>query len=198
MEGIDKPKSTGRRTVGIDLGLKTFAVLSDGARFESQKPLRHGKRKLRRLNRTLARRKKGSKRWWDARNKLGRFHYRVACLRGDFTHKATTQIAESYDLIGIEDLNVAGMVRNRKLAFSISDASWSEFVRQLAYKCEQSGSTLVKVNRFSPSSRLCPKCGTINHALTLKDREWVCECGAVHDRDLNAACNIRDEAVRLN
>ncbi len=198
MEKIDKPKSTGRRTVGIDLGLKTFAVLSDGARFESQKPLRHGRRKLRRLNRTLARRKKGSKRWWDARNKLGRFHYRVACLRSDFAHKATTQIAESYDLIGIEDLNVAGMVKNRKLAFSISDASWSEFVRQLEYKCEQSGATLVKVNRFFPSSRLCPKCGTINHELTLKDREWVCECGAAHDRDLNAAHNIRDEAVRLN
>ena len=91
IERAEKPKSTRRRTVGIDLGLKTFAVLSDGARFESQKPLRHGQRKLRRLNRTLARRKKGSKRWWDARNKLGRFHYRVACLRSDFTHKATTQ-----------------------------------------------------------------------------------------------------------
>ena len=198
IERVDKPKSTGRRVVGIDLGLKTFAVLSDGARFESQKPLRHGKRKLRRLNRTLARRKKGSKRWWDAKNKLGRFHYRIACLRSDFTHKATTQIAEGYDLIGIEDLNVAGMVKNRKLAFSISDASWGEFVRQLEYKCEQSGATLVKIGRFFPSSRLCPMCGTINHELTLSEREWECECGAAHDRDLNAARNIRDEAVRLN
>jgi putative transposase len=113
-------------------------------------------------------------------------------------HKATTQIVQSYDVIGVEDLNVTGMVQNRRLALSISDASFSEFVRQLAYKCPQAGAELVKVDRFFASTRLCSECGAINAQLTLAEREWTCECGAVHERDLNAARNIRDEAVRLS
>jgi len=186
-----------QRSVGIDLGLKTLAVLSDGTQFENQGLLRSELGKLKRLNRELSRRQEGSGRWNHTKQKLARFHKRIANRRMDFQHKMTTDIASTYQIVGIEDLNVSGMLRNHYLALSISDAGFGEIRRQLTYKAEWYGGVLVKVDRFFPSSRLCPKCGTIKDDLTLNGRTFVCECGYTIDRDLNAARNIEAEALRI-
>jgi IS605 OrfB family transposase len=130
---------------------------------------------------------------------LGAALKRVACLRADAQHKATTQIARKAALIGIEDLNVAGMLKNRKLAQALSDASLSEFHRQLRYKAAWHGGRLVAIDRFYPSSKIHNGCSGYNAALDLSDRMWICEaCGKQVDRDLNAARNIRDEALRVS
>jgi putative transposase len=184
-------------SVGIDVGVKTLAVLSDGMRYENQVLLRSKLRKLKRLNRELSRRQKGSGRWNHTRKKLARFHRRIADKRLDYLHNMTTRIARTYRIIGVEDLNVAGMLRNRRLALSIADAGFGEIQRQLRYKSEWYGGILVEVDRFFPSSRLCPMCGAIKSDLTLRDRTFVCECGYVADRDVNGAQNIEREALRL-
>jgi putative transposase len=186
-----------KESVGIDLGVKTLAVLSDGKQYENQVPLRSKLRKLKRLSREFSRRQKGSNRWKRTKMKLARFHQRIANQRSDYLHKMTTEIARTYRIIGVEDLNVTGMLSNRRLALSISDASFGEIRRQLEYKSEWYGGKLVKVDRYFPSSRLCPKCGTIKSDLTLNDRMFICECGYTADRDLNAAQNIEREALRL-
>jgi putative transposase len=184
-------------SVGIDLGLKTLAVLSDGREFENQKLLRSELRKLKRLNRELSRRQEGSGRWRRTKKKLSRLHRRVANRRLDYQHKMTTEIAQTYQIIGVEDLNVAGMLRNHRLALSIADAGFGEIRRQLSYKTEWYGGTLGEVDRWFPSSRLCRFCGCINGDLTLADRTWTCDCGAVLDRDLNAAINIETEVLKM-
>ena len=185
-------------SVGIDLGLKTLATLSDGKDFENQKVLRSELNQLKRLNRELARRTPGSNRWWKTKRKLQRFHVKIRNRRMDAIHKMTTQIARTYALVGVEDLHVAGMVRNRKLALSISDAAMGEVLRQLAYKAEWFSGTVQKVGRFFASSKLCSACGHKNERLTLADRRWVCAgCGTIHDRDWNASKNIEQEALKL-
>ncbi len=141
-------------SVGIDLGLKTLATLSDETDFENQKVLRSELNQLKRLNRELARRELGSNRWWKTKRKLQRFHARIRNRRMDAIHKMTSQIAQTYALIGVEDLHVAGMVRNHKLALSISDAAMGEVLRQLAYKADWFGGHLQKVGRFFASSKL--------------------------------------------
>lgn len=180
--------------VGVDLGVKTLAMLSDGKEFENQRLLRselaHGKR----LSRRLSRRQQGSHRWRRARLQLARFHQRIANRRLDAIHKLTTQIASTYALVAVEDLNVKGMMRNRKLALSITDAGMGEVLRQLQYKAKR----LVKVGRFYASSKTCSACGYVNQELTLSERQWVCAgCGAVHQRDWNASRNILQEGLRL-
>ncbi len=186
-----------QKSVGIDLGIKTLAVLSDGRGFENQKLLRSELRKLKRLNRELSRRQEGSGRWNHTKAKLARFHRRIADRRMDYHHKMTTEIASTYQIIGIEDLNVAGMLRNHRLALSIADAGFGEIRRQLQYKAEWYGSELVEIDRFFPSSRLCRFCGCINGDLTLADRIWTCACGAILDRDRNAALNIEEQALTI-
>lgn len=186
-----------QESVGIDLGIKTLAVLSDGTKFENQNLLRSELRKLKRLNRELSRRQQGGGRWRRTKRKLAKLHRRIADRRLDYQHKMTTQIAREYQVIGMEDLNVAGMLKNHCLALSIADAGFGEIRRQLNYKAEWYSGDLVIINRFFPSSRLCPVCGCINSELTLADRIWTCDCGAVHDRDQNAACNIEMEALRI-
>jgi len=186
-----------QESVGIDLGIKTLAVLSDGRGFENQKLLRSELRKLKRLNRELSRRQEGSGRWNRAKAKLARFHRCIADRRMDYQHKITTEIASTYRVIGIEDLNVAGMLRNHRLALSIADAGFGEIRRQLSYKSEWYGSELVEIDRFFPSSKLCRFCGCINSDLTLADRTWNCDCGAVLDRDQNAALNIERQALNI-
>ncbi len=182
------------RVIGVDLGVKTLAVDSDGDVFENQKHLAAAQKKLRRLNRWLARKQKGSKNWHTAKRNLARLHLRIAHLRADATHKLTTRLATKASIIALETLNVAGMLKNRKLARAIADASFSEMVRQLGYKAQQ----VVRVDPFYPSSKTCNACGHINAALTLADRVWVCPaCGTVLDRDINAARNIRDEGLRF-
>ena len=186
-----------QKSVGVDLGVKTLAVLSDGREFENQKLLRSELRKLRRLNRELSRRQEGSGRWNRAKRKLARFHRQIANRRLDYQHKMTTEIAKTYRIVGVEDLNVAGMLRNHRMALSIADAGFGEIKRQLQYKAEWYGGELVEVDRFFPSSRLCSACGAIKDDLTLNDRVFICECGYVVDRDLNAALNIERQALNI-
>jgi len=180
-------------TIGIDVGIKSFAVCSDGRTFENPKHLRRTMSKLKVLSRQHSNKRKGSNNRERARRSLARMHERVANQRKDFLHKVSHQLADESQVgtICIEDLNVKGMLKNHKLAGAISDCSWSEFFRQLEYKCKWRGIRIVRIGRFEPSSRLCT-CGFKNDALTLADREWTCpQCGQVHDRDLLAANNIK-------
>jgi putative transposase len=187
-----------RPCVGVDLGLKTLAVLSDGRQYENQVLLRSELEHLKRLNRRLSHRQPGSHRWRRAKDQLVRFHGRIANRRMDCLHKMTTQIARTYAVVGIEDLNVGGMLKDHRLALSLADASFGEIRRQLAYKSSWFGSSMVAIDRFYPSSRLCSVCGAIHPGLRMEDREWVCQnCGSHHDRDRNAAVNIEVEALRM-
>jgi len=171
-----------------------LATLSDGYEFENQKLLRSELTHLKRLSRRLSRRKAGSNRWWAAKQRLARFHERVAHRRADILHKLTTRIARTYKLVAVEDLNIRGMSHNRRLALSVADAGMGEVLRQLAYKA----SRLVKVGRWYASSKTCSGCGHVNQELTLSDRQWVCAgCGVRQERDWNAAINILQEGLRL-
>jgi len=194
-----QPPAHQGHAVGVDVGVKELAVDSDGQRYENQAPLRKAIGTLKRLTRRISRRTKGSQNHRKAVLKLARAHYRVGCLRADAQHKATTQIVRKATLIGIEDLNVAGMLKNRKLAQALSDASLSEFQRHLRYKAAWHGGRLVTIDRFYPSSKIHNRCGGYKADLDLSDRIWTCEaCGEQVDRDLNAARNIRDEALRVS
>lgn len=178
-------------TVGIDVGISIFVTLSTGEKFDNPKHLRNGQKRLGVLQRRLSRKATGSKRRERARKAVAKCHYKIGCQRNDFLHKLSTKLVRENQTLVIEDLNVAGMMKNRKLAFSISDVSWSEFFRQLRYKCEWNGKNLITIGRFEPSSRMC-SCGVINKDLTLKDRTWTCgSCGETHDRDILAANNIK-------
>ena len=178
--------------VGVDLGLKTLATLSDGTVIENPRALRKSERKLKRAQKALSHKTRGSKRRAKARAKVARLHARVANQRLDAMHKATTMIARTYSTVCIEDLNVAGMVKNRRLAKAVSDAAFGEFRRQLEYKTARSGAALHVVDRWYPSSKTCSKCGRVKAKLSLNERVYRCDgCGLVMDRDLNAAVNIR-------
>jgi len=191
-----EPGADPAKVAGIDLGLKDFAVLSDGERVPAPKFYRQGQRKLRKAQRTLSRRKPGSNRRTKAKAKVARLHQKVANQRGDFLHKLTTRLVGNHDGVCIEDLSLKGLVRT-KLSKSFADASMGEFRRQLEYKCLWNRKHLAVIDRFYPSSRLCRGCGAINETLTLSDRQWACDCGMVHDRDLSAAVNIRGEGLRI-
>jgi len=184
--------------VGIDVGLNRLATLSDGRRYENQRPLRHLLKKLRRLNKELARRTKGGMNWQKTKGKLGRLHYRIACLRHDLLHKLTTQVATTSGLVGVEDLHVKGLIRNRCLSLSFSDAALGKLLDLLESKMHHAGGTLIKVDRYFPSSQLCHCCGGRRTDLMLAEREYACPtCGYVGDRDENASWNILQEALRL-
>ena len=197
---MDQPGSTIflRNSAGMDMGLKSLIVLSDGTQYENQVLLRSELTHLKRLGRRLSRRQLGSRRWWRAKDQLARFHERIANRRADYLHKLTTQLASTYAVLGMEDLNVAGMLRNHHLALSLADASFGEIRRQLQYKSNWLGGRVVRIDRFYPSSQLCSSCGVKYPGLRLGDREWTCQnCGTHHDRDVNAARNIHIEALRL-
>jgi len=184
--------------VGIDLGIKTLATLSDGVVFENQRHYRQNLGCIKGLSKGLSRKVEGSQNWWKSTKKLARAHYRVACQRQDTLHKMTTHVAQTYALIGLEDLNAKGMLANHCLAQAVSDASFFEVKRQVLYKAEQYGGYVQLVDRWYASSKTCHHCGWMKEDLTLADRVWVCErCGAVNERDLNASLNVRDEAIRL-
>jgi len=182
--------------VGIDLGIKTMAVLSDGKVFDNPRFTYRLEKLLARAQRQMARKQRGSNRWRKAKLRAQRIHKRIADARSNAIHQATGYIAREYSFVGIENLNVAGMVKNHCLAKAVSDVGMSEFRRQLQYKVGWEQGTVVEVSRWFPSSKLCNVCGCLNNELTLADRTWACDCGTVHDRDQNASRNIRDEALR--
>lgn len=184
----------GGEVLGIDLGIKTLAVCSDGQEHPNPKALRSLEKRLARLQRRFARQEKGSNRRERTRKRIADLHYRISCIREDALHKATTTIARTKQLsvLVLEDLNVAGMVKNRKLSKAISDASLSEFRRQIEYKAERAGIEVVVADRFYPSSKRCSGCGHKKDSLSLSERTYACsECGLVLYRDLNAALNLR-------
>lgn len=187
----DLPK-TGK-TVGVDVGVESYHTLSCGEKVGNPRFLEGEYRRLRRAQQRLSRKEKGSANWKKQKRHIAKLHARIADKRSDFLHKLTTRLVTDYDVICVETLSVKNMQKNRSLAKAISDASWSEFVRQLEYKAEWYGKTVVKIDRFFPSTKRCSACGHVGESKPLDVREWKCEeCGVVHDRDVNAAINIRD------
>ena len=187
------------KDIGIDLGLKEFAITSDGEKFENPKYLAKSLQRLKFLQRSLSRKTKGSKNREKTRLKVARLYSRISEQRRDFLQKLSTMLIRGYDKICLENLQVSNMVKNHKLARSISDVSWSEFVRMLKYKAEWYGRKVIQIDTFYPSSQLCSVCGCKNSVLKdLSIRHWECsECGAMHDRDINAAKNILQEGLRI-
>ena len=190
-------------TVGVDVGVKHLAVLSDGEQVANPQPLRAARRKLARLNRQLARRhgplaadgtpRAPSAGWRQAQAELGRLHARIANLRGQALHELTSRLAGTYGTVVVERLNVAGMVRNRRLARAIADSGMGQVRRLLGYKTRWAGSRLIEADRFYPSSKTCSGCGKVKAKLLLSERMFRCDnqaCGLVLDRDENAARNL--------
>lgn len=194
---VERDEPTMRQTpkggaVGIDLGIKDLATLSDGTVIPNPHSLKTGERQLRRAQKALSRKKMGSKRRAKARERVARLHAHVANRRNDTLHKLTTMLSRTYSDISIEDLNVAGMVKNHHLAKAISDASFFELRHQLEYKTAKTGARLHVIDRWYPSSKTCSNCGSVKAKLSLTERIYKCEhCGLVIDRDLNAAINIQ-------
>ena len=194
VEREDKPVTQVPKggAVGVDLGIKTLATLSDGTIIPNPRALNTRLKALRKAQQALSRKTKGSARRRKAQERVARLHARVADVRTDAINKATTMIARTYSVVCIEDLNVAGMVKNRRLARSVSDASLGEFRRQLDYKTARTGATLHVIDRWYPSSKTCSGCGRVKAKLSLNERVYRCDtCGLVMDRDLNAAINIK-------
>ena len=197
IDSTDLPhKRQNNKKCGIDLGIKTLATLDDGKQYENPKALAKYTKQLAKAQRVLSRREKGSKNREKARAKVARIHYKIACLRNDAQHKATTEIVLNNDFIAVENLNVKGMVKNHKLAKAVSDASMSEFRRQIEYKAGWYDSHVQIVDRFYPSSKTCNNCGE-KQDMPLDKRIYVChKCGYAEDRDINAAKNIVAEGLR--
>jgi len=191
------PKAENQGTVGVDLGVSALATLSTGEPpIPGPKPHKALLGRLRRLNRSLSRKQKGSANRRKARMKLARMHARISNIRSDALHQLTTDLTRRFHTIGIEDLNVKGMARNRRLARSIADMGFFEFRRQLEYKAAMRGAQVVVADRFFASSKICSDCGHKLGELLLAVRQWTCPaCGARHDRDVNAAINLKNMAV---
>ena len=193
-----KPEIRKETAIGIDVGIKTFAITSEGETIDNPRHFVACQRRLASVQRSFSRKikskKKGdplSKNAEKVKHELQLLHEHVANQRKDFLHKVTTRLIRENQTICIEDLNVKGMMKNRKLSKHIGDAGWGMFFQFLRYKSEWYGSNIITIGRFEPSSKTCSKCGYIKHDLTLKDREWTCTgCGVHHDRDVNAAINI--------
>lgn len=193
---IDTPeiKAVGP-TVGVDVGIKELAVVSDGRIFTNERALQTAERRLSLLHKAVSRKPRGSRNRYKAVQRLQRHHYRIACIRSDAIHKATAAITKGCSRIVLEDLNIKGMMRNRRLAKALSDAAMGEFHRQIIYKAEQRGAEIIVADRFYPSSKTCSGCGAVKDILTLGERVYSCEaCGLEVDRDLNAAINLKQLA----
>lgn len=185
--------------VGIDLGLDSFITTSDGQKIEPQKYYRKAEKRLKRLQRKMSRKPKGSRNRERSRIELAKQFEKVTNKRNDFQHKLSRDLVNTYDIICLEDLNVKGMQKNHRIAKSIQDAGWSSFVTKLEYKAGFEDKIIVKVDKFFPSSQLCSNCGYKNTEVKdVSTRKWECpQCGAKHDRDINASINILNEGIRL-
>ncbi|UUX93441.1 IS200/IS605 family element RNA-guided endonuclease TnpB [Methanoplanus endosymbiosus] len=179
-------------TVGIDVGIKDFAILSNGEKIENPRYLKQSLLRLKVLQKRLSRKQKGSNNRNKAKNAVAKIHEKIHNQRSDFQHKLSFRLVCENQAIALETLNVEGMLKNHKLAQHIADASWSSFVTQLEYKAQKHGKTILRIGQFEPSTKICSECGYYNRDLTLSDRDWICpDCGVHHDRDINAAINIR-------
>jgi len=184
--------------VGLDLGIKDLIITSDGIKYKNPKHTKQHEIKLAKAQQHLSRKQKQSNGYENQRLKVAKVHEKITNSRKDNLHKVSHQLINEYDFISIEDLNVKGMVKNRKLSKSISDVSWSSFVRMLEYKANWNDKQVVKIDRFYPSSKTCSDCGLVKPKLTLYEREWACQgCGVIHDRDLNASKNILKEGLKI-
>ena len=193
-----QPLPKTKQSIGLDLGITHLATLSDGTKINAPKPLKNYLKKLRRLNKSLSRKQKGSNNRAKAKIKLSRLYYRISNIRKDFLHKLTTELVRKFDVICLEDLNVQGMLKNRRLSRAIQDLGFYELKKQLIYKANQFGKTVRSVERFFPSSKTCSCCGFKLEKLSLSVRKWTCEkCGAEHDRDINASINILNFAHKV-
>jgi len=193
------PSVKTNQSVGIDLGIKDFLVLSNGTKIKNHRFLKHYERLLTKNQKHLSRKTKGSNRYEKQRIKAAKIHEKITNSRMDLIHKTTLNLVNQFDAICLEDLNVKGMMKNHKLAKAIGDVSWGKFIETLTYKAEWNKKEIIHIDRFFPSSKTCSKCGWINNSLTLKDRTWTCtDCGEVLDRDFNAAINILNEGCRKN
>lgn len=205
-EIAELPKTN--KSIGIDLGITDFAILSDGQRLDNHRFTAKMAQKLKREQRKLSKRAlvakqngihlSEAKNYQKQKRKVARLHEKVVNQRNDFLNKLSTVIIKNHDIICIEDLNTKGMLRNRKLAKSISDVSWSSFVTKLQYKADWYGREIIKVGKWFPSSQICSKCGHKDGKKSLEIREWTCPtCHSHHDRDINASINILNEGIRI-
>ena len=210
---VDVPAQKAGPTVGVDVGIKTLATASEAVfpvrdkktgaltgefseYCENPKPLKRNLRKLRRLDKKLSRQQKGSNRWFRTKQLRAKVYHRIADIRNDAHHKATSTIVKLAGTVGVESLNVSGMVKNRRLARDVSDAAMGGFLTKLAYKSRWQGARLVEADRWFPSSKTCSGCGAVKEVLLLSEREYVCTaCGLVMDRDFNAALNLKKYAA---
>jgi putative transposase len=184
-------------SIGMDMGLKDHVTLSDGTKYQNPKPLAKLERKLKRVQKKLSKKVLYSKNWHKAKLEVAKVHEKIKNTREDFLHKLSKEISESQaDVFFMETLNISGMLKNHHLAKSISDVSWYKFKTFLKYKAERLGKKVIEIGMFEPSTKTCSVCGYKNDNLNLSDREWICpECGTKHDRDLNAAINIRQFGI---
>ena len=198
-DGKANPESVAvSKAVGIDVGLTHFAITSDGSKFDNPRYFVKRQRNLKHKQQKLSRKKKGSQNRKKARFAVAKVHSKIARCREDFLHKLSRKIVNENQVIAVENLNIKGMVRNHNLAKAISDVSWGMFCTMLKYKAESEGKTYVEIDRFFPSSKTCHVCLNRVDNLTLDVRAWTCKhCGTDHDRDVNAAINIRNEALRI-
>ena len=193
-----KESSPANTAVGVDVGIKSLLVCSDGQVFDNPKSTKKYEKKLAREQRKLSRKKKGSKNRNKQRIRVARIHEKIANSRNDNMHKATSKLTNENQVVCVEDLNAKGMMSNHKLAKSVGDAAFGEIVRQIEYKCKLRAGHLQKVDRFYPSSKTCNSCGHVKDEMPLQVRKWKCPvCHTEHDRDINAAKNILAEGLRL-
>ncbi len=198
-DGKDQPQSSIEgKAIGIDLGLTHFAITSDGSKFDNPKWFKKHELNLKRKQQQLSRKQKGSSNRSQARKRVAKVHSKISNCRSDYNHKLSRRIVDENQVICVENLHVKGMVKNRKLSKSISQVGWGQFCTMLKYKAEQEGKVYQEVDRFFPSSLTCNVCLNQVSSLRLEIRQWECNsCGAKHDRDVNAAINIRDEGLRI-